>query len=77
MENQARRLSGHPISDSNPTLTDKGTTAMLWGLVAILIMFWVLGNVMAYTAGGLLHLLIVAAIIVSVFNLVRGGSEAI
>ena len=45
---------------------------MLWALVAVLIMFWVLGNVMAYTAGGLLHLLIVAAVIVTVINLIAG-----
>ncbi|PTY01901.1 lmo0937 family membrane protein [Verrucomicrobia bacterium LW23] len=48
---------------------------MLWGLVAILIMFWVLGNVMAYTAGGLLHLLVVAAVIISIIRLLGIGGR--
>ena len=39
---------------------------MLWTLVVILLVLWALGMVTSYTAGGLVHLLVVIAIIVIV-----------
>jgi hypothetical protein len=44
---------------------------MLWTIVVILIVFWDLG-LFTHVAGGLIHLLLVIAIIVIVFNLIRG-----
>jgi hypothetical protein len=44
---------------------------MLW-LAIILFIAWLLGFVVFHVAGGLIHLLLVIAIIVFIFNLVTG-----
>ena len=46
--------------------------AMLWTIVVILLVLWALGMLSAYTAGGLVHLLLVIAIIVVVVQFVSG-----
>jgi hypothetical protein len=45
---------------------------MLWTLAAILLVLWLLGMVSSYTVGGLVHLLLVIAVIVIVFQLISG-----
>jgi hypothetical protein len=45
---------------------------MLWTLVVILLVFWLLGMVTSYTLNGLLHLLLVIALVVIVIRLVQG-----
>lgn len=45
---------------------------MLWTLVAILLILWAVGLATSYTMGGLLHLLLLVALIVAVVNLVSG-----
>ena len=45
---------------------------MLWTIITVLIAFWVLGLVVN-VGGALIHLLLVAAVVVFVFNLVTGG----
>jgi hypothetical protein len=45
---------------------------MLWTIVAILLILWLLGLVTSYTLGGLLHLLLIVAVIVIIYNLVTG-----
>lgn len=45
---------------------------MLYTLAAILVVLWLLGMVGSYTLGGLIHILLVVALIVVVLNLVRG-----
>lgn len=45
---------------------------MLWTICVILLVLWALGMVSSYTMGGLLHLLLVLAVIVVVLNLIRG-----
>ena len=47
------------------------TKYMLWTIAVILIVLWALG-LFTHVAGGLIHLLLVIAIIVIVFNLIRG-----
>ena len=47
---------------------------MLWTVVAILIILWLLGWGF-HVAGGLIHLLLVAALAVAAFNLL-GGRKA-
>ena len=42
---------------------------MLWTLIVILLVLWLLGLVSSYTFGGLIHALLVIAVIVFVFNL--------
>ena len=45
---------------------------MLWTIVVILGILWLLGMVTSYTAGGLIHILLVIALIVVVYNLISG-----
>ena len=49
---------------------------MLWTLVAILLVLWVLGFATSYTLGGLLHLLLLVALIAAVFQLITGRRVA-
>lgn len=45
---------------------------MLWTIAVILIILWLLGLVSSYTMGGLIHVLLVIAIIVVLFNIIQG-----
>ena len=45
---------------------------MLWTICVILFLLWALGMLTAYTAGGLLHILLVVALVVMVINLLQG-----
>jgi hypothetical protein len=49
---------------------------MLWTLLVILLVLWLLGVITSVTAGGFIHLLLVIAVIVLVFNLLSGRSTA-
>jgi hypothetical protein len=44
---------------------------IIWALVVLLFVFWLLGFV-AHVGGGLIHLLLVIAIVVAAFNLFTG-----
>jgi hypothetical protein len=45
---------------------------MLWTLVLVLVVLWALGAFIVPVGGGLIHLLLVLALIVLVYNLVTG-----
>jgi hypothetical protein len=45
---------------------------MLWGLVVILVILWLLGLLTSYTMGGLIHVLLVIAIVVVLFRVIQG-----
>jgi hypothetical protein len=45
---------------------------MLWTIAVILLVLWLLGMVSSYTAGGLVHLLLVIAVVVIVFQFISG-----
>lgn len=45
---------------------------MLWTLLVILLVLWALGMVTSYTMGGLIHILLVVAVVVLLFNLIQG-----
>ena len=45
---------------------------MFWTLVGILVVLWLLGFSVFHVAGGLIHLLLVAAVIVVLFQLITG-----
>jgi hypothetical protein len=47
-------------------------SAMLYTIVVVLLVLWLLGLVTSFTAGGLLHVLLVVAAIILVFQLVSG-----
>jgi Family of unknown function (DUF5670) len=50
---------------------------MLWTLLVILLIMWLLGMVSSYTLGGLIHLLLLIALVVLVYNLVTGRRAAL
>ncbi len=45
---------------------------MLYTIALILLALWVLGLVTSFTAGGLLHILLVVAVIAIVYQLITG-----
>ncbi len=45
---------------------------MILTIAIILAVLWLLGMVTAYTAGGLLHLLLIVAVIMIVLNIIQG-----
>jgi len=45
---------------------------MLWTVALILLVLWLLGVVTSYTMGGLIHILLVVALIVVIIRLVQG-----
>ena len=45
---------------------------MLWTIIAVLLVLWLLGMVTSYTMGGVLHILLVIAVIVLVVRLLQG-----
>lgn len=55
----------------SPQLPMKGRN-MLYTLAVILVILWLLGMVGSYTLGGLIHILLVVALVMVVLNLVRG-----
>lgn len=45
---------------------------MLRNLIIILLVLWLLGLVTSYTMGGLVHILLVVALVILVINLLQG-----
>ena len=45
---------------------------MLWTIAVVLIGLWLFGLVTSYTMGGLIHLLLVIAVIVTLLRLIQG-----
>lgn len=45
---------------------------MLYTIAVILLVLWLLGLVTSFTAGGLLHVLLVVAVVMVIFQLVSG-----
>lgn len=45
---------------------------MLWTILVILLVLWLLGVVTSYTMGGLIHILLVIAVVVLVVRLISG-----
>ena len=46
--------------------------SLLWTIVVVLVVLWLLGFI-CHVAGGLIHLLLVIALIVLIYNLVVGS----
>lgn len=45
---------------------------MLWGLIVILVVLWLLGFLVVPIGGALIHLLLVIAVIVLLYQLITG-----
>jgi len=49
---------------------------MLWTLFVILLVLWALGMITSYSMGGLIHILLVVAVVVLLINLLQGRRTA-
>ena len=65
---KSREMAAAPLL----TTTQGKETVMLWTICVILIVLWLLGLVTSYTMGGLIHILLVIAIIVLLVNVISG-----
>ena len=45
---------------------------MLWTIIVILGVMWLLGMVTSYTMGGMIHILLVIALVMFLVNLISG-----
>jgi hypothetical protein len=45
---------------------------MLWTIFVILLILWALGMITSYSMGGLIHVLLVVAVVILVINLIQG-----
>ncbi|MCR4301297.1 MAG: lmo0937 family membrane protein [Sulfuricaulis sp.] len=45
---------------------------MLWTITVILVLIWFIGLVTGFTMGGLVHILLVVAIVVVLINVIQG-----
>jgi hypothetical protein len=45
---------------------------MLWTICIILLLLWAVGLATSYTAGGLIHILLVIAVVVMIIRLIQG-----
>jgi uncharacterized membrane protein YtjA (UPF0391 family) len=50
----------------------EGAKKMLWTICIILLVLWAAGLATSYTAGGLIHILLVIALVVMVIRLIQG-----
>jgi uncharacterized membrane protein YtjA (UPF0391 family) len=50
---------------------------MLWTIFVILLVLWALGMVSSYTLGGLIHILLVIALVILLINLLSGRSRPV
>jgi fatty acid desaturase len=58
--------------NKSETNVSKESKSMLWTIFVILLVLWLLGLVTSYTFGGFVHILLVLAVIVLVFQLISG-----
>jgi uncharacterized protein DUF5670 len=56
---------------SQGRLRQKEISNMLWTILVILLVLWLIG-VLSHVGGGLIHLLLVVAVVVLIINLVTG-----
>ena len=54
----------------------KGRIVMLYTLAVILVLLWLAGLLTSYTMGGLIHALLVIAIVVILFRVITGRRVA-
>jgi hypothetical protein len=50
---------------------------MLWTLIVLLCILWLLGFLTSYTLGGFIHILLVVALVIFVFNLIQGRKRMV
>jgi hypothetical protein len=50
----------------------EGAKKMLWTICVILLVLWAFGMAASYTGGGLIHILLVIALVVMAIRLIQG-----
>ena len=65
-------MAGAGVSPFLPEGAEKGTTPMLYTVAVILLILWALGFLVVHVGGGLIHLLLVLAVIAVTYQLVTG-----
>jgi hypothetical protein len=45
---------------------------MLWTIFAVLLVLWFIGLVTSYTMGGMIHILLVVAIVIFLIRIIQG-----
>lgn len=46
---------------------------MLWGLIVVLVVLWAIGFLLVNIGGALIHVLLIIALVVLIYQLVTGG----
>jgi len=67
-------VKSHPDVQRPKTKTER--TNMLYTLAIVLIILWLLGLVTSYTMGGIIHVLLVVALIMVLVNFISGRRGA-
>jgi len=70
--NQVESIRVSSAQEPSAHNIDKGGQSMLWTIAVILFVLWLLGMLTKFTMGGLIHILLVLAVIAIVVNLLRG-----
>jgi len=70
------RATAHGTNLASPH-TEKEVRAMLWTIVLVLLVLWLLGVVALPTAGALIHILLVIALVVLILQLLSGRRVAL
>jgi ABC-type maltose transport system permease subunit len=68
----ARDRISAPMAEKICRAAFSGEQHMLWTITIILFILWLLGVVGIYTVGAWIHILLVLAVIVLIFNLLSG-----
>jgi hypothetical protein len=58
------------------TIREDVMAGILWAVIVVLFVFWLLGFTL-HIAGGLIHILLVIAVILLIFNIVMGRGARI
>jgi hypothetical protein len=66
------RQSGVRFLSRRVYLTSCEDAIMLWTIAVILFILWILGFFVVHVGGGLIHLLLVIAVIVVIYRLITG-----
>jgi len=61
-----------PVAVFQPIHPQKGIHTMLMTIAIILLVLWALGLVTSYTMGGLIHILVVVAVVIVLVRLIQG-----
>ena len=66
------RLRVNPPRQAHRSQTGKEVDPVLWTIIAILAVLWLLGLISGYTASGLIHALLVVALVLFIVQLATG-----